>query len=329
MSAMAWLSTFSLRGGVVHYHQTGARVRVDGALVRDVLAWFTYYIPLRIHGAVRRLHRPGPKLMFVPVEPPPWYLIWNATAWIGARKAATAEDADAIVYFEDATWGHGVPDAVLRCINGACTDVSKSRVASLFEQVFQRQLEIDPISHVGAAVEKSELNGAHDGHIIACPGPRVAGRVYQRLIETGDDECVEDLRTPCVGGEPVAVFVKRRPKSRRFANYNTSVRLADPREVFSPPELQQIRVFLKEMKLDWGGLDILRERSAGEIYIVDVNKTDMPPLALPFGQKMQASRRLGRALDMLVRKRARGAAPDGGDPAFGLSSDGLRDAMTS
>ena len=56
------------------------------------------------------------------------------------------------------------------------------------------------------------------------------------------------------------------------------------------------------MKLDWGGLDILRERGTGRLYIVDVNKTDMPPLALPFVDKMRASRKLGAALGELVRE---------------------------
>lgn len=301
MTALSWLSTFSVRDGIVHYHQTGARIRLDRALLRDVLTWSTYYLPLRLNAAARRLFNPGPRLLFVPQPPPPWYLIWNASAWIGARKAQCAEDADAIVYFEDATWGGGAASAAaLPCINGSCTDVSKSRVARVFEEVFGYALLIDPETHIGLAVEKSELNGAHDGRVIECPSARRIGRVYQRLVETGDCDFVEDLRTPCVGGKPITVFVKRRPKTHRFANYNTSVRLAEPGMLFSAAELIQIKAFAREMKLDWGGLDILRDRASGRIYIVDVNKTDMPPLALPFSDKMRASQKLGRALEDLI-----------------------------
>ncbi len=303
MKPFSLMSSFSLHEGVVHYHQTGARIRVDGGFVRDVATWLTYYVPLRVNAAARRLFKPGPRFFFTPSEPPPWYLVWNALAWIGARTAVRVQDADAIFYFEDATWGEGVAATGKRpSINGACTDASKSHVAAVFADVFGRPLALDPEHHSGKAVEKGEANGAHDGRIIICPASAEPGRVYQRLIETGRNDYVEDLRTPCVGGEPVLVFVKQRPKDDRFANYNTRVRLADPKDVFSADELASIRLFLRRMRLDWGGLDILRDGSSGEIYIVDVNKTDMPPLALPFWQKMAASRKLGLALQSLLAK---------------------------
>lgn len=309
MSALSWFSEFRVRDGVVHYHQTGARIRVDASLLSDVIAWLTYYVPIRINAAVRRIVRPGPKLWFIPQTPPPWYLIWNATAWIGARPARVAAEADACFYFEDTTWATSVAPGVPPCINGACQDVSKSHVAAVFERVFGYPLAIDPSSACGLAVEKSELNGAHDGRIVTCPQPPQGECVYQMLIETGDEDFVEDLRTPCVGGEPVVVFIKRRPRVERFANHNTSVSLADPRDLFSELELTRIHLFAREMQLDWGGLDILRERSSGRLYVVDVNKTDMPPLALPFLDKMRASRKLGRALESLVGQFARKAKP--------------------
>ena len=56
-----------------------------------------------------------------------------------------------------------------------------------------------------------------------------------------------------------------------------------------------IRNFTKEIRLDWGGVDVLRDSADGKIYIVDANKTDMgPPIALPLGQKLRATRRLAR-----------------------------------
>jgi hypothetical protein len=301
MTQHSWLSTFSIRDGVVHYHDTGARIRLDAALVRDVLAWLTYYVPIRLNAAIRKIFMPGPRLWFMPKPPPPWYLIWNASAWIGARAALSAETADACFYFEDATWV-SESDAVSRpCINGRCRDVSKTRVGEVFESVFGYELLIDPERAEGPAVEKGELNGAHDGAIVECPTARKAGRVYQKLIETGEGDLVEDLRTPCVGGEPVLVFIKQRRRKQRFANANTDVALAEVQEVFSAAELTQIRAFVREMQLDWGGLDILRERQSGRLYIVDVNKTDMPPLKLRFFDKMKASRKLGRALQDFVR----------------------------
>jgi phosphohistidine swiveling domain-containing protein len=109
------------------------------------------------------------------------------------------------------------------------------------------------------------------------------------------------MGTPCVAGAPALTFIKRRPVIDRFANYNSSVSLTTPDRVFSPEELDSIGRFCAAMRLDWGGLDILRDRVDGRLYIVDVNKTDMPPLRLPWLDKMRAVARLGAALNALIK----------------------------
>jgi hypothetical protein len=69
-----------------------------------------------------------------------------------------------------------------------------------------------------------------------------------------------------------------------------------PQDVVSPAEIDLIRRFCSEIRLDWGGVDVLRNKQDGRIYIVDANKTDMgPPVALPLGQKLRATRLLARA----------------------------------
>jgi hypothetical protein len=301
VSSAFWFSGVRFRDGEVHYTITGARIPIDASFLSGVLAWLTYYVPIRIRAAICRLARPGPKVWFTPHHPRPWYLIWNASSWIGARQAASACTADVGFYFEDATWGPGASSGSTPFVNGACTDVSKSHVARVFEIVFGYPLAVDPQTSNGELVEKSEFNGAHDGRVISGSAPPREGYVYQKLIETGDQDFVEDLRTPCVAGEPVVVFIKRRLRRSRFANQNASVSLADPRQIFSPTERANIKTFARAMNLDWGGLDILRDRVSGRIYIVDVNKTDMPPLALPFADKMRAISKLGAALDRLLR----------------------------
>jgi hypothetical protein len=58
------------------------------------------------------------------------------------------------------------------------------------------------------------------------------------------------------------------------------------------------------MHLDWGGLDVLRDRADGRLYVVDVNKTDMgPPIALPWADKLRATRLMARALLELLEAR--------------------------
>lgn len=295
-----WLADFRIERGVVHVTKTGAAVRLDRALFADVATWLTYYGPIRLKALVARAWRPGPAIWFTPDRPRPWYMVWNAVLWSGARIASRPEGAAAAFYFEDTTTGAAPPTPGLRCFNRDCLDVSKTRVAQVFEATFGYPLLLDPRTWHGPAVEKGEKNGAHDGRIVACPMHPLPGKVYQRLIDTVEDGEAHDLRTPCVGGEPVLVFVKRRPGCDRFANYNSSVTLAAPADIFSAPELAAIRAFVAAMRLDWGGLDILRDRRDGRLYVVDVNKTDMPPLALPFLDKMRATRRLAAALRRML-----------------------------
>ncbi|RYF95583.1 MAG: hypothetical protein EON95_00795 [Caulobacteraceae bacterium] len=98
------------------------------------------------------------------------------------------------------------------------------------------------------------------------------------------------------------MFIKRRPAVDRFANHNSSTTLTTPEAVFSPLELEAIAAFCRDMGLDWGGLDILRDKD-GRIYVVDVNKTDMgPPIALPLKDKLRATSLLAAAFLTLINQ---------------------------
>ncbi|MDP1632188.1 MAG: hypothetical protein Q8L66_12300 [Caulobacter sp.] len=309
MSRTLWTSDFHFEGGRVKVHATGADLALDRGLLEEVGLWLAYYVPVRLKGALTSVMRPGPRVWFAPNAPRPWYLIWMAACWGGVRFVRTPQDADAAFYFEDVTTGESPACNAPRRFNFNCVDVSKSHVAEVFGTVFGYPLAVDPAAWTGLAVEKGEGNGAHDGRVVQCPSPARPGWTYQRLIDTVDGDHVVDLRTPCVAGKPVLVFIKRRPVHDRFANYNSSVALREPAEIFSADELATIERFCAAMDLDWGGLDILRDKASGRLYIVDVNKTDMPPLRLPWPQKMRAIARLARAfLLMIDGEAARGRA---------------------
>ena len=86
------------------------------------------------------------------------------------------------------------------------------------------------------------------------------------------------------------------PLSRRFLNENAEVLLDEPKNCYTTDEIAVIRAFAAELGLDWGGVDVLRDRTSGRIYIVDANKTDMgPPVALKLGDKLKSTRRMARA----------------------------------
>lgn len=288
---------FGLRGLTVR--KTGAFVPFTAAVFAEVGTWLLFFFAV---SAAKP--EPGPPftIAFHPDRARPWYLAWAVARLAGGRMTTQADRADVVMHFDDATYAPNTPPptkpgAVL--LNFACIDVSKSKVADAFAETFGYALRVDPKETTGPLVEKSEDNGVHDGRILEGPAPAQPGKTYQRLVDnrTGDLAFVEDLRTPLVGGETVVVFRKRREVSRRFANANATVAAARPEDVFTPEERNRLSAFAQRLGLDWGGVDVLRDRQEGRLYIVDVNKTDMgPPTALPLADKMRAARALAQAL---------------------------------
>jgi hypothetical protein len=304
MASSAWWNDFRYNNGTMHVKKTGAAVRLGPAVIGDFLNWCVF------HGWVecarRTITSDGPKIWFTPDVPRPWYLIWPVMALSRARFARHAGEADIVFVFDDATW---VPErslpAHVPAINARCTDISKTRVAQVFEQVTGRALLCDPTAPGGPYVEKSEQNAAHNGRVLTTPQAPREDYTYQRLINNLDgDGNVLDLRCSIIGGEIVQVYLKRRPVERRFANSNTLVTLAEPSAVFTAVERAMIARFCAAMGLDWGGIDVLRDRDTGELWVVDVNKTDMgPTIALNLAGKITVVRRLARRLDAYLAAR--------------------------
>lgn len=298
-----WGTDFQIVDGYVHVKSTGVRFKNDWQLWADIWRWFTYYLFVRLHGFWARLKRPiAPRVWFAPHRPRPWYIIWAAMVWGGLDFAHTPEAADAAFYFEDQTIATPPAPAHAKAFNFGVGDVSKSTVARVMEEAFGYPLAIDPTTFVGEAVEKGEGNGVHDGRIVICPCPPQAGKTYQRLIRTADEtNMARDLRTATVGGKPIVVFDKRKPAGESFSIQNTSVVVRLPEEVFSAAEIAQIEKFCAAMKLDWGGLDVLREHKSGRLYVVDVNKTDTgPAVVLNWRDRAKATTLLSEALRKMV-----------------------------
>jgi hypothetical protein len=305
-SGPVWLRDFHFGWTSLIVRKTGARVPYSPSVLAQVSAWFAYFF------SARRIEPLAPsfKIFFTPERARPWYLIWAVSRAAGAVLAKDAAQADVVMQFEDATFSPNPAPARLKAgatlVNFDCSDISKTAVARASEIAFGRQLAVDPATFVGPAVEKSEINAAHDGRIVQCPTPALPGRVYQRVIDNRglDPDLVEDLRTCTVAGQAVCVFIKRREVTKRFLNTNVDVALKTPEEVFTPAEREQISAFTRELKLDWGGVDVLRDRADGKLYIVDANKTDMgPPIGLNLPDKLRATRILAAAFRDFVCRR--------------------------
>ena len=301
--ATSWISDFAWSEGRLEIRKTGIRLPLNVDVLAEIAAWAVWLALLWPVAWVARLKRGRPlAIWFAPERPRPWYLVRAAAMWAGIDVARRPDEAAAAFYFDDVTVGVPESAGTLRGLNFGCADVSKSHVAAVFEAVFGYPLSVDPMTTAGPIVEKSERNGVHDGRIVEGPLSPKPGCVYQKLVDTrGGDNACRDLRTPCAGGEPVLVWIKVKPAGRRFAIQNRRATLHDPAEVFSPRELALIAAFNARMGADWGGLDILRDRGNGRIYIVDVNKTDLGPLiALSWIDKICSMSRLSVALERLV-----------------------------
>lgn len=311
----AWWHDFKFTPRAIYVRATDTTVPINWNNVKSVFSHLTYYSIEKLY-SLRRLGKISAfSVHCVPARPRAWYLLWAAAYRAGIDLNAPADKADALVYFEDQTLISArseTPQDSLPGLNRHCRDISKSHVARIFEDIFGYSLSVNPLTYDGPMAVKSEINGAHDGHIVqgplSDPSAVKAGWVYQRLIDTVDGDMATDLRCPTVGGKSPLIYIKRRPKDQRFANFNTSCTLAKTNDHLSAEEQEKLFAFCAAMKLDWGGLDILRDKADGRIYIVDVNKTDMgPPLALPVVDKFLSvsilSENLTRWLDDNISSR--------------------------
>jgi hypothetical protein len=158
-------------------------------------------------------------------------------------------------------------------INGDLFDVSKSYVDSIFEEVFSISTLIkkDHVFTNGLCVKKCELQASHDMSIIPIPSVRDPGFVYQKLFDSRFcfSHCV-DLRVPVFGNTIPFVFAKIKSITNPVRSLE-AVSLLDTHDTFSDDEISNILLFSRYMGMDFGELDIIRNNSDNQIYILDVN----------------------------------------------------------
>jgi hypothetical protein len=277
---------------------------------RKLLFYGYFHLRYLLAGLVRGRRR----VLIIGEVPAKPYFIWKAFKLNGLAMV-TSGDHDLAFCHRDHTLGDGRAGA----INGRCVDISKSRVAESFREIFGYDLAVDPATHSGPMVEKSETNAAHDGAVVEGPMQPRPGFVYQKLIANhAGDGLVLDIRPGIVGDEIPYVFMKYRPKDIRFGLKSTRIDDVAAREVFSESEQANIIRLCKAVGLDFGELDVLRDETDGRIYIVDVSKTPHSPSRS--NQTLRAVRCMNRAGESFARQflaRNEGAiAVDSSPPAF-------------
>jgi hypothetical protein len=210
-------------------------------------------------------------------------LMWKVTRLLGVRltKASSARDGVELGHrfdIDTVKTRPGWPMAQACVINRHCADISKSRVAEVFHQVFGYDADVDPTTHHGFMVCKSEVNALHDGRVIEGPVDPAPDVVYQRVL---DNEIagglVEDLRICVIGTEIVFAMSKARPVEQRFANISVRTRTLDIDTTFREREQDLLLTFTARFGLDFGEIDLIRDREDGRLYILDVNDTPHSP----------------------------------------------------
>lgn len=223
-------------------------------------------------------------ILFHPSKPGYSEVLYKVCNSLGyAITTATDSRPDLVIAYEDVT--ERGPSSVLaelagdhHVVNHRCHDISKVRVEAVFHDVFGYGTFVDPRTHQGLCVVKSNENARHDGEMVACPTDSLRrDAVYQKLINNVVGDEVLDMRVPIVGEQIPFVYLKYRSLKRRFSNMNTRVSIDSPESVFSDREIEKILDFVEELGLDYGELDILRDVDDRKIYIVDVNNTPCGP----------------------------------------------------
>ncbi|MEL6827845.1 MAG: hypothetical protein AAFN91_16475 [Pseudomonadota bacterium] len=304
--SFGYLRGMRIKDKMLHVPHPRARVSLDQSFFKSVFSGvqlYAYFVMVSFSRLFKSA-RPRQTIAFYPHSAPPWYNIWLVSQVSDLKITSDIEAADTIFVFEDETYTSSArrltQDQRSRALNHRIEDISKTHVGAVFEKVFGYSLTVDPLTYEGQAVCKSDLNGTHDGKIVDCPIPALEiedGAIYQRFIDSANDGIrSEDLRTAIVKGAIPAVFHKFKSLEARFGTsyLHTDVRTAN--EVFSSDEQKLIAEFCREIGLDFGCIDIMRDMKDNRIYIVDVNKTCMPVLSLSFNEQMRGLRLMGGSL---------------------------------
>lgn len=241
-----------------------------------------------------------------PEKPHPRTALYRVCHLLGMQiTQSSPEQADVVIQWRDDT----VIDKIdllnrllprKRVLNVQCLDISKTTVEKIHKQVFGYGLAVDPLTHQGPCVVKSDYNGLHLGRIVQCPLPaREPNCVYQRLIHNEvDDQTTDEVRVPVYGEQIPLCYYKQRELTKRFSAKTKLVALREPRELFSVEELGLLVRFAREIRLDFGELDVIRDHQERRLYVVDVNHTPYgPPRGLDRKDTWTAIRKLAAAFE--------------------------------
>lgn len=176
-----------------------------------------------------------------------------------------------------------------KILNAHCLDISKKNVEIVQREVFGYGMEIDPKTHQGKCVLKSDENAVHDGHIVQCPVDIFDDKkVYQIVINNFENNSYFDYRVAVMRSEIIIVYKKYKTQEKRFTNDTYHAEICELNIL--PKNIQECIVeFCNKMQCDFCELDVLFDNDSGKWFVIDLNKTPYgPPASLPTPEKEKA-----------------------------------------
>jgi hypothetical protein len=156
-----------------------------------------------------------------------------------------------------------------------CLDIGKTRTDEIFEQVFGYSTRVDPLTHKGKMLEKSEINAMHEATVVNGPiKERKDGYIYQLVLNNRvKGYLYEDVRVAFINGEIPFCYLNYRLKGKRFSTKKFEAKLVETDTVISETEKSLIYQYCSEMGVDYAEIDCIRNRDDDKLYIIDVNTT--------------------------------------------------------
>lgn len=242
--------------------------------------------------AVLRYGSSPPVIITWPDFPSKRATVSSIAAHLGAILTNKPRHGHVLLFFDDQTvkgeLHPSIQKKARRVLNADCLDIQKTTVEAHHLAVFGYGSFIDPATHQGTAVCKSNGNALHDGRYVACPTTEIiADAVYQRVINNRtDDGLALDYRVAVMADELPVAYMKFKAWEKRFTNDTVSAERIAIDTAFSAEEQERIVALVKRMKIDFCEVDVLRDRADGRIYLIDVNTTPYgPPAGLPNAER--------------------------------------------
>ncbi len=164
-----------------------------------------------------------------------------------------------------------------KTVNCDCFDLSKIFINEIHKEVLGYSTFVDN-SNVNC-LKKSNQQGQHDGIIVKSTEEKEKGYIYQKLIDTrtpikhDNTYLLHDIRVPVFKDKIPFLIIKYKIPKFIVADNCVKCEIVNTEDYLTADEIIKVKEFAKQIKLEYGELDILRDNCDGKIYITDAGKT--------------------------------------------------------